>query len=93
MLDLSIGLISSPTWPGSHLLGDDGLDVDANAGADAGRGQIGGCVDHSNVKRQVARDFEKSDIERVWREIGSEIVTNCLVAESGGKLMVEDAPK
>lgn len=81
VLDLSIGLIRSETWQALHLLGADALDVDANAGADASRGQIGGRVDRSNVKRQVARELEKSDIERVWREIGSEVAT---IVHGGG---------
>lgn len=64
-----------------HLLGADVLDVDADAGAGAGRGQNGGRVNRSDIKRQVAREFEESDIERVWREVGSEVAT---IVHGGG---------
>jgi len=59
------------------------LDVDTNAG----RVQIGGCVDRSNIKRQVASEFEESDIERVWREIGSDVAT--VVHRSGFRWQVD----
>jgi hypothetical protein len=64
-----------------HLLGADALDGDADAGADAGRGQIGGRVDRSNVKRHVARELEESDIEHVRRGVGYEVAT---IVHGGG---------
>src|SRR5215471_16369853 len=58
-----------------HLLGRDTLHVDANASADAGRGDFGGRVDGSDADRHVAYEFKESDVERVGREVGSKVTT------------------